>query len=95
MNAKSSGVDWKREVLGFFVRNPETSDSAEGVARWRLLDQIVFRAIQENESILDEHVAHGNLEAINTPGVPRIYRLRRESAEKAAEYIPRRNLTIS
>ena len=95
MNAKSSGVDWKREVLGFFVRNPETSDSAEGVARWRLLDQIVFRAIQETESILDELVALGYLEEINTPGVPRLYRLRRESAEKAAEYIRRRNGTIS
>jgi hypothetical protein len=95
VNAKPDGVDWKRKVLGFFLRNPETSDTAEGVARWRLLDQIVFRAVEETESILKELVALGYLEEIDTPGVQRLYRLRRDAVEKAAEYIQRLNSTSS
>ena len=95
MNAKPCGVDWKREVLGLFLRNPDTSDTAEGVARWRLLDHIIFRTVEETESILKDLVALGYLEEIDTPGVQRLYRLRRGASVKAAEYIQRLNSTNS
>jgi hypothetical protein len=93
VNARPCGVDWKREILGFFLRNPDTSDTAEGVARWRLLDHIIFRAVEETESILKELVRLGYLEEIDTPSVQRLYRLRRDAAEKAAEYIQRPDST--
>jgi hypothetical protein len=89
VNAKPGGVDSKRAVLEFFVRNPDTSDTAEGVARWRLLDQVVVRALDETESILEDLVALGYLEEIDTPGVQRLYRIRRDAVEKATEYIRR------
>jgi hypothetical protein len=95
VNARPLGIDWKREVLGFFLRNPDTSDTAEGVARWRLLDNIIVRAVEETESILKDLVALGYLEEIDTPGVQRLYRLRRDAAEKAAEYIEQPNRTNS
>jgi len=95
VNVRPCGVDWKRQVLRFFLTNPDTSDTAEGVARWRLLDDIIYRAVDETESILKDLVALGYLEEIDTPGVQRLYRLRRDAAEKAAEYIRRLKSTNS
>jgi hypothetical protein len=36
-----------REILSYFVRNPQAVDSLEGVARWRLMDEIVWRTLDE------------------------------------------------
>jgi hypothetical protein len=79
-----------REVLSFFLRHPQTSDSVEGIARWRLLDEVVFRTVEETERIVDELVSLGFLEEITSPGVPRLFRLREETAEQAAVYVRNR-----
>lgn len=90
VHADSSDADRMCEVLSFFVRHPLTSDSIEGVARWRLLDEVVFRSVQETERIVTDLVALGFLEEINTPGMPRLFRLRSSEADRAAAYVRHR-----
>jgi hypothetical protein len=79
------------EVLSFFLRNPQISDSVEGIARWRLLDEVIFRGIRETEAILDELVALGFLEEVTAVGAPRMFRLRKEASSQAAAYMRQRS----
>jgi hypothetical protein len=81
------------EVLRFFLRHPHTSDSVEGIARWRLLDEVLFREVRETERILSELVALGFLDEITGPGVPRLFRLRSGEADRAAAYLRDRSGT--
>ena len=36
-----------REILRYFVRNPQAVDSLEGVARWRLLDERIHSSLEQ------------------------------------------------
>lgn len=91
MNANRTDSERTCEVLSFFLRHPQISDSVEGVARWRLLDQVIFRGIRETEAILDELVSLGFLEEVTAPGVPRMFRLRNDAAAEAGAYIRARS----
>jgi hypothetical protein len=90
VDAKRPDAERTCEVLSFFLRNPQISDSVEGIARWRLLDEAIFRGIRETEAILDELVGLGYLEEVTAVGVPRMFRLRPGAAEQAAAYMRQR-----
>ena len=47
--ADEAGV---REVLNYFLRNPQAADSLEGIARWRLLEEAVRRKVDETQRAL-------------------------------------------
>jgi len=34
-----------RDILRYFLRNPEAADTVEGVARWRLVDEQIYRSL--------------------------------------------------
>jgi hypothetical protein len=50
-----------REILRYFVRNPHAADSLEGVARWRLMDEVIRRKLDETEAALEWLTAQGYL----------------------------------
>jgi hypothetical protein len=50
-----------RDVLQYFVRNPQAVDSLEGVARWRLMDEIVRRTVDETRTSIGWLVERGYL----------------------------------
>jgi hypothetical protein len=50
-----------KEVLSYFLRNPQAADTLEGVARWRLLDEPVHRSVEEINQALEWLVAQGFL----------------------------------
>ena len=52
-----------KEILKYFLRNPAATDTLEGVARWRLLDEKVQRSIQETTQALEWLVEKGMLVA--------------------------------
>lgn len=56
-----------RQILSYFVRNPGTADSLEGIARWRLLEESIHRNVQETEIALSWLVKEGYL--LSTPGL--------------------------
>jgi len=57
-----------RQVLGYFVRNPKTADTLEGIARWRLLEERVQKSLRQTEAAIDWLVEQGYLEQARPAG---------------------------
>jgi hypothetical protein len=73
------------QILKHYLDNPRATDSVEGVATWRLLEEIVLRRLGETEEALQWLVAHGYLEERVAGAAPPLYRLnlqRRRDAER-------------
>ena len=87
MHPGPNDAERRCEVLSFFLRHPRTSDSVEGLARWRLPDEVVFRGVLETERIVEELVEMGFLEEVQSPGGPTLFRLRPERAEEAVAFV--------
>ena len=56
--------DVARQILAYFLRNPDAADSAEGVARWRVMDEQVWTSVRETFAALRWLVAKGYLEEV-------------------------------
>ena len=72
-----------REILAYFVRNPEAADTLEGVARWRLLRETGHRSVAETAKALDWLVAEGFMKDSSTTYSKPIYSLNKNSIHKA------------
>ncbi|HEV3276971.1 MAG TPA: hypothetical protein VG860_09150 [Terriglobia bacterium] len=60
--------DIAKDVLEYFLRNPQAADDLEGVARWRLMSQTIYRDVEETSQALDWLVEKGLLTRISRPG---------------------------
>ena len=49
------------EILSYFMRNPTAADSLEGIARWRLLEEVIHRKVDETHVALEWLVQQGFL----------------------------------
>jgi hypothetical protein len=78
-----------REVLAYFVRNPLAADSLEGVARWRLMDEVIRRRLEETEVALNWLVAKGYLVSSVVPGGTATFRLNGDRLVDAQEFLSR------
>jgi DNA-binding transcriptional ArsR family regulator len=75
------------EILSYFLRNPDAADSLEGIARWRLLEQVVHRTISETEGALTWLVEEGYLIEVEESYSHRLFRLNPEKQEAAGELL--------
>ena len=76
-----------KQILKYFVRNPQAADSLEGVARWRLLEEQVHHSLGQTESALKWLVSQGYLEEIQISGAARIFRLAAKRQTEAASLL--------
>jgi hypothetical protein len=76
-----------KEILAYFLRNPLSADNLEGVAQWRLLDQVIHHALQETNDALEWLVSQGYLVMESTAGSDRIFRLNREKRNSALRFM--------
>ena len=74
-------------ILDYFVRHPQAVDSAEGIAQWRLLDELSRLSLKETEEGLLWLVAQGYLLKMTVPGNRRVYGLNPERLGEAAQYL--------
>ncbi len=77
-----------REVLGYFVRHPRAADTLDGIVRFRVLEELLRRSLDETEAALDQLVAGGLLRREAVPGARVLYRLeyeRRHDAQRALD----------
>src|SRR5215212_5045494 len=78
-----------REILNYFLRNPQSADDLEGVARWRLLDETVRGTLAETSRALDWLVSRGYLKKAPLPGSAHLYSLNRQMRRAAERFIKR------
>ena len=76
-----------REILRYFVRNPHAADSLEGVARWRLMDEMIHRKLRETEEALEWLTAQGYLKASIAAGGTRTFRLNPEPGKDVERFL--------
>jgi hypothetical protein len=87
--AKDQPIDREmaREILRYFVRNPQAVDSLEGVARWRLMDEVIRRKLDETEAALKWLVAEGYLTTSISPGGTATFSLNPKPAKDIRQFL--------
>jgi hypothetical protein len=78
--------DVAKDILSYFLDNPQAADDLEGVARWRLLRQTIHRDVEETSQALDWLVQRGLLTRVPTAGSA-IFHLRTEQRAEAAAFV--------
>jgi hypothetical protein len=76
-----------REILRHYLANPQTADSLEGIAEWRLLEDFVQRRVEETDEALRWLVTRGFLQRIETSAAQPLYRLNIEKVAEAVRFI--------
>jgi hypothetical protein len=63
------------EILNYFVRNPSAADTLEGIARWRLVDELIHKRVEETRAALDWLVKSGWLRVHTSSSAGQIFSL--------------------
>lgn len=79
--------DLVKQVLSYFVRNPNAADSLEGITRWRLLEEQIHRSLQETQVALSWLVEQGFLDEVKPAGATPIFRLNPERRADAVSFV--------
>jgi hypothetical protein len=78
--------DAVKDILDYFLRNPQAVDSAEGVTRWRVIEEQVHRTLKQTQSELAWLLSEGHLEELETASAARFVRLNPERQAVAARF---------
>jgi hypothetical protein len=78
--------DIAKDILEYFLRNPQAADDLEGVARWRLMSQTIYRDLEETSEALDWLVERGLLTRVSRPGSA-FFRLRADQRAGAEAFV--------
>ncbi|MGH9866945.1 MAG: hypothetical protein ACREAA_02105 [Candidatus Polarisedimenticolia bacterium] len=76
-----------REILKHYLKNPAAADTLEGIAGWRLLEEIVQRRVDETEEALRWLVANGYLESSEGAAAGPVYRLNIERRADGERFV--------
>ena len=78
-----------REILSYFLRNPQAADSLVGVATWRLLDESVRRNVEGAREALSWLVSRGFLKQEVRPSSGPIFMLNERRRGEAGRFLGR------
>ena len=67
-----------KQILRYFVRNPNAADNLEGIVRWRLLEETIHHSVGETQQALTWLVSQGFLSESCVGGTEKIFLLNRE-----------------
>jgi len=76
-----------REILSYFVRNPQAADNLEGIARWRLLNETVHRKVDETQVALKWRTENGFLTQTSHTVIDPIFMLNAEKRDEAEKFL--------
>ena len=85
--ADKSNEALAREILGYFLRNPQAADSLTGIARWRLLEEAVQRSVARTEDALQWLLKQGYLRQVQMKGTEAIFCLNPEKRSEARLFL--------
>lgn len=75
------------EILQYFLRHPDAADTLEGITRWRLTEERIYRYSDETEDALRWLVSLGLLVEHHTPATGRLYSFNRERLVEAEKFV--------
>jgi hypothetical protein len=84
---KKNREELAREILAYFLRNPQCVDDLKGIAKLRLLDEMIHRAVRDTSEALEWLVSKGYLEASEPSGTDRVFRLNEEKRDEALLFV--------
>lgn len=87
MSSTHGHEELAKQVLRYFLRNPQSADSLEGVARWRLLEEKIHHTLIETQSALEQLVAEEYLRVVSVPGSELIYALNTRKQKEAEQFV--------
>lgn len=64
-----------KQILSYFLRNPEGSESLTELARWRLMEERVRLSVENTQAALDWLVAKGYVQQEARVGTESLFRL--------------------
>jgi hypothetical protein len=79
-----------KEILAYFVQNPQAVDSLEGIARWRLQEERIRRQVQDTSIALDWLVRQQYLERVSSPMTEPVYRLNEPNRSAVERFLARK-----
>lgn len=84
---KKNREELAREILAYFLRNPQCVDDLKGIANWRLLDQMIHRAVHDTSEAIEWLIAKGYLDSSAPTGTDRIFRLNEDNRDEALQFV--------
>ena len=72
------------------MRHPQAADDLEGIARWRLAEELAHRVLEETSRALDLLVKEELLEESAIPGGGKVYSLNADQIEKSRKFLATR-----
>lgn len=87
---RQTGEDVARDILSYFLRNPQTADNLEGIARWRLMSETIHRSVEETNRALEWLAEQGFLMRVTTAGAGPIFRLNQDKLRGAETFLAQR-----
>ncbi len=82
-----TGEDAARDILSYFLRNPQTADDLEGIARWRLMSEAIRRSVEDTNRALEWLAEEGFLVRDTTAGAGPIFRLNPVNRVRAETFL--------
>jgi hypothetical protein len=75
------------EILRYYLNHPQAADTVEGVARWRLLEETVYRKVDETREAIEWLVAEDLLVKESPEGAQPVFRLNPRMAAQASRLV--------
>jgi len=86
-DGKAVNVAVAKDILSYFVRNPDTVDSLTEIARWRLTQELVRRSVEETRDALTWLIEQGYLNEDPRVGTESLFQLNRARLEDASRFV--------
>ncbi len=86
---RPTGEEVARDILNYFLRNPQMADTLEGIARWRLMSETIHRSVEETNEALEWLAEQGFLSRLPRTGAGVIFRLNPDKRDVAETFLAR------
>jgi hypothetical protein len=86
-NGKAVNMGVAKEILRYFLRNPDAVDSLTEIARWRLMEETVRRTVEETYDSLTWLIDQGYLSEELRVGTESLFQLNRAREEDATRFV--------
>lgn len=79
---EATDLDVAKQILRYFYRNPQAADTVEGVARWRLLEEMIQSNLETVMKAMAWLVSQGLLVKETRPASAPLFRLNTAETKK-------------